>query len=85
MSTATTLTRSCCVLTFPIRSVLAEPVVPLSMLMELKTGDVIPISFGPTAPVMVGRDCLGTGTVGTSNGRAAIRLTTLARDEGQQA
>lgn len=70
---------------FPVRSVLAEPVVPLSILMELKAGDVIPISIAPDVPVMVGRDRLGCGTVGTSNGRAAIRLTSLAQpdtDEG---
>ncbi len=71
---------------FPVRSVLAEPVVPLSVLMELKAGDVIPITIAPDVPVMVGRDRLGCGTVGTSNGRAAIRLTSLAHpdisDEG---
>jgi flagellar motor switch protein FliM len=71
---------------FPVRSVLAEPIVPLSMLMELKAGDVIPIAIAPDVPVMVGRDRLGCGTVGTSNGRAAIRLTSLAHpdisDEG---
>ena len=66
---------------FPVRSVLAEPVVPLSMLMELKAGDVIPIAIAPDVPVMVGRDRLGCGTVGTSNGRAAIRLTSLADPE----
>lgn len=77
------LTRSAMGVKFPVRSVLAEPIVPLSLLMDLKPGDVIPISFGPEVPVMVGRDRIGSGTVGTSNGRAAIRLTTLASlDEG---
>ena len=64
---------------FAVRSVLAEPVVSLSRLMELKTGDVIPISLGPEVPVMVGGDQLGMGTVGTANGRAAVQLTSLAR------
>lgn len=75
------LTRAVMGVKFPVRSVLAEPVVPLSVLMDLKPGDIIPISFGPNVPVMVGRDCLGAGTVGTSNGRAAIRLTSLACDD----
>jgi len=75
------LTRAAMNVRFPIRSVLAEPVVPLSLLMNLKAGDVIPISFGPEVPVMVGTDCLGRGTVGTSNGHAAVRLTHLARIE----
>jgi flagellar motor switch protein FliM len=79
------LTRAAMGVRFPVRSVLAEPLVPLSLLMDLKPGDVIPISFGPEVPVMVGADRLGSGTVGTSNGRAAVRLTSLARDEGTSA
>jgi flagellar motor switch protein FliM len=79
----TGLTRAAMGIRFPIRSVLAEPVVPLQTLIDMKPGDVIPISFGAEVPVMVGTDCLGRGTVGTANGRAAIRLTHLARsDEG---
>ena len=79
------LTRAVMDVRFPIRSVLAEPVVPLQLLIGLKPGDIIPISFGPDVPVMVCRDRLGTGTVGTSNGRAAVRLTSIARlDEGTQ-
>ncbi|WP_375380727.1 FliM/FliN family flagellar motor switch protein [uncultured Sphingomonas sp.] len=73
------LTRAAMTVRFPVRSVLAEPVVSLARLMELKAGDVIPISFGPEVPVMVGGDRFGAGTVGTSNGRAAVKLTSLAR------
>ena len=74
----TQLTRAAMGVRFPIRSVLAEPVVPLSRLMNLKEGDIIPISFGPEVPVMVGSDLLGRGTVGTANGPAAVRLTQSA-------
>jgi len=83
----TSLTRAAMNVRFPIRSVLAEPVVPLALLMNLKAGDVIPISFDAQVPVMVGNDCLGRGTVGTSNGHAAVRLTSIARfdDEGPDA
>ena len=76
------LTRSVMAVKFPVRSVLAEPVVPLSTLMALKPGDVIPISVAADVPVMVGRDRLGCGTVGAANGRAAIQLTSLSRIEG---
>jgi flagellar motor switch protein FliM len=69
------LTRAAMALRLPVRSVLAEPVVPLTTLMALKPGDVIPIAFGPDVPVMVARQQIGSGTVGTANGRAAIRLT----------
>jgi len=76
------LTRATMAVRFPVRSVLAEPVVALTKLMDLKPGDVIPISIAPDVPVMVGNDRLGHGTVGVSNGHAAIRLTALALPEG---
>ena len=71
------LTRAVMGVKFPVRSVLAEPVIPLAKLLDLKVGDVIPIGLGSDVPVMVGSDRLGTGTVGTSNGHAAIKLTSL--------
>lgn len=73
------ITRAAMAVRFPIRSVLAEPMMSLSVLMDLKPGDVIPISFGADVPVMVGHDRLGVGTVGTSRGHAAIRLTSITR------
>ncbi len=73
------LTKAAMNVRFPVRSVLAEPVIPLARLMELKVGDVVPVSFGADVPVMVGNDRLGSGTVGTSNGKAAIRITRLER------
>lgn len=76
------LTRAAMAVRFPVRSVLAEPIVPLARLLELKEGDVLPITIAPDVPVMVGGDRLGCGTVGTSNGRAAIRLTSLALPQG---
>jgi len=77
------LTRAAMNVRFPIRSVLAEPVVKLTMLMDLKPGDVIPITISGDVPVMVGNNRLGCGTVGTSNGFAAIQLTSITRfDEG---
>lgn len=71
------LTRAVMGVQFQVRSVLAEPVVPLGRLLDLKPGDVIPIEFGAEVPVMVASRRLGTGLVGTANGRAAVRLTSL--------
>jgi len=71
----TGLTRAVMAVKLPVRSVLAEPVISLGRLMELQPGDVIPIDFGPEVPVMVAARRLGTGLVGTANGRAAIQLT----------
>ncbi|WP_242138265.1 FliM/FliN family flagellar motor switch protein [Sphingomonas sp. TREG-RG-20F-R18-01] len=76
----TGLTRAVMDVRFPIRSVLAEPMVSLSLLMGLKEGDVIPINVGSDVPVMVGGDRLALGTVGTSNGKAAIKLNTICYD-----
>jgi len=73
------LTRAAMGIKFPVRSVLAEPTISLARLMELKVGDVIPIAFGNDVPVMVGGDRFGAGTVGTSNGKAAIKLTKIKR------
>lgn len=58
----------------PVRSVLAEPVIPLAQLMGLKPGDIIPISFGPEIPLLVSDKTFARGAVGASNGRAAIRV-----------
>lgn len=72
------LTRAMMTVTFPVRSVLAEPTISLARLMALKEGDVIPISVAADVPVMVAHGRLGAGTVGTSNGRAAIKLNSLS-------
>jgi flagellar motor switch protein FliM len=79
----TGLTRAVMGVRFPIRSVLAEPTITLAKLVELKLGDVIPINVEADVPVMVGGDRLGTGTVGTSNGKAAIRLNKITREVGE--
>jgi flagellar motor switch protein FliM len=71
------LTRAVMGVPFHVRSVLAEPMIPLSRLLELKAGDVIAIDLAPDVPVMVAARRLGTGTVGTSNGRAAVRITSF--------
>lgn len=73
------LTRAVMGVRFPVRSVLAEPTISLGRLLELKEGDVIPISIAPAVEVMVAANRLGSGVVGTSNGRAAIRLSTIER------
>lgn len=76
------LTRAVMSVRLPIRTVLAEPVMPLQQLLELKVGDVIPIGLGEQVPVMVGNDRLGMGVVGTSSGKAAIQLNSFALLEG---
>lgn len=71
------LTRAVMGVALPVRSVLCEPSISLAKLMELKAGDIIPVDFGSQVPVMVATRRLGTGEVGTSNGRAAVRLSSI--------
>jgi len=71
------LTRAVMGVPLQVRSVLAEPMIPLSRLLELRAGDIIAIDLASEVPVMVASRRLGTGTVGTSNGRAAVRLTSF--------
>ncbi|MHA6718417.1 FliM/FliN family flagellar motor switch protein [Sphingomonas sp. RS6] len=71
------LTRAVMRVPLPVRVVLAEPTVPLATLLDLKPGDVIPLEFGAEAPVMVAQRRLGTGEIGATRGRAAVRLTSL--------
>jgi flagellar motor switch protein FliM len=69
----------------PVRSVLAEPVIPLAQLMRLQPGDIIPISFGPEIPMLVAGKTFARGGVGAANGRAALRLNRIEpiEDEDQ--
>jgi flagellar motor switch protein FliM len=73
----TGLTRAAMGVGFPVHSVLAEPVIPLGILIDLKVGDVIPIEFGRDVPVVIAGQRLARGQVGTSNGRAAVKLTAI--------
>jgi flagellar motor switch protein FliM len=77
------LTRAVMNVELPVRSVLAEPVVSLARLMALKTGDIIPISFGPDVPLLVADNRFAHGAVGAANGRAAIRVNRIEKFEDE--
>ena len=80
------LTRAMMDVKLPVRSVLAEPVIPLAQLMNLKAGDIIPISFGPEVPLLVADNRFARGSVGAANGRAAIKVARIEplQDEDRQ-
>ena len=71
------LTRAVMNVKLPVRSVLAEPVIPLAKLMALQAGDIIPISFGPEVPLLVAENRFARGAGGAANGRAAIRVNRI--------
>lgn len=60
--------------TFPVRAVLAEPELPLSQLIRLRPGDVIPIRLPALMDLTVAGVPLAKGSIGDSDGRAAFRI-----------
>lgn len=58
----------------PIRTIFARPELPLSQLLTLKPGDVIPVCLPNQVPVTVAGRVFAHGSVGDSNGRTAIKI-----------
>ena len=54
---------------------LGQPVVPLSMLMRLKAGDVLPIQLNDAVEVMMDHKPFFEGELGEIGGQSAINLT----------
>lgn len=62
----------------PVRSILSEPLMPLRSIVNLKPGDVIPISLPEELHMLVERTTFGVGTPGEANGNAAIRIRSIS-------
>jgi flagellar motor switch protein FliM len=58
----------------PVRSVLARPELSVSQLMQLKVGDIIPITLAAKAPLIVANRKLAHGSIGEREGRAALLI-----------
>lgn len=56
------------------RTVLARPELPLSELMQLRAGDVIPVSLPAHVPLIVEGRRFAIGTIGEHDGRAALKI-----------
>jgi flagellar motor switch protein FliM len=67
----------------PARTVLARPNLSLADLMELKVGDVIPVTIGRSLPLIVGSRIVAHGTIGEQDGRAAFQIEKLAQGPDQ--
>lgn len=68
------LARAVMNVSLPVRSVLTEPVVPLSVLANLKPGDIIPIELDADIPLLVQTRAVARGTVGQSGGKVAVKV-----------
>lgn len=60
-----------------VRAIFAEPEVPLATLMNLRSGDIIPVCLPAGVELVVGGLSLGRGSAGESNGRAAVAIDHL--------
>jgi flagellar motor switch protein FliM len=58
----------------PAKTVLARPTLTLNELLNLKNGDVIPVTIERYLPLLVGNRALAQGTLGEQNGRAAFMI-----------
>ncbi len=56
------------------RSVLARPTMSVSELLQLKAGDVIPISLPAMVPLLVAGRQIALGKIGEQDGRAALQI-----------
>jgi len=53
---------------------LCEPDIPLRQLMQLRAGDVVPVTLGETVDVIIEGQRLFTGQAGNLNGLSALRI-----------
>lgn len=67
----------------PARTVLARPNLSLAELMQLKVGDVIPVTIGRALPLIVGNRIVAHGTIGEQDGRAAFQIEKLVQGPDQ--
>ncbi len=65
------------------RTVLARPELSLSELMQLRAGDVIPVSLPAKVPLLVEGKPIALGTIGEQDGRAALKIERI--DKGRAA
>jgi flagellar motor switch protein FliM len=56
------------------RTVLARPELNLSELMQLKVGDVIPVSIPALVPLLVEGRTVAVGSIGEQDGKAALKI-----------
>nr|WP_087574561.1 FliM/FliN family flagellar motor switch protein [Sphingomonas sp. CDS-1] len=65
----------------PARTVLARPNLSLAELMQLKAGDIIPVTINRSLPLIVGDRIVAHGSIGEQDGRAAFQIEKLANNQ----
>ncbi len=59
----------------PVRAVLVDMAMPVSLLSTLKPGMVLPVSVARSVPLLAGDQVIAHGTVGAMDDRAALQIT----------
>lgn len=61
------------------RTVLARPELSVAELMQLKVGDVIPVSIPASVPLLVEGRTVAVGSIGEQDGKAALKVDRITR------
>lgn len=61
----------------PLRAVLVDMTVPVSLLSQLKPGQILPVAVARNVPLMAGEHVIAHGSVGAFDDRAALQLTQI--------
>ena len=61
----------------PVRTIFAQPEIPLADLLRLQRGDIIPVCLPARLPVTVAGRLFARASLGESNGRASVRIETI--------
>ena len=61
----------------PARAVLTHANVPVSQLLSLRVGDILPVLLPADVPLLVAGRRFARGTIGEANGRAALKIENM--------
>jgi flagellar motor switch protein FliM len=61
----------------PARAILTQTEVPVSRLLSLRPGDILPVMLPADVPLLVAGRLFARGTIGEANGRSALKIENM--------
>ncbi|MCO4091308.1 MAG: hypothetical protein HEQ34_05045 [Sphingorhabdus sp.] len=61
----------------PARAILTQTEVPVSRLLSLRPGDILPVMLPADVPLLVAGRLFARGTIGEANGRTAVKIENM--------
>jgi flagellar motor switch protein FliM len=61
----------------PARAILTQTEVPVSRLLSLRPGDILPVMLPADVPLLVAGHLFARGTIGEANGRSALKIENM--------